>query len=39
VRLSSPVTDGWTAALADLEKFSQAWLVPVDPEVAPTYLR
>ena len=39
VRLSSPVTDGWTAALADLEKFAQAWLAPVDPEVAPTYLR
>jgi hypothetical protein len=39
VRLSLPVTDGWTAALADLEKFAQAWLVPVDPEVAPTYLR
>lgn len=39
VRLSSPVTDGWTVALADLEKFAQAWLVPVDREVAPTYLR
>jgi hypothetical protein len=39
VRLSLPVTDGWPAALADLESFAQAWLVPVDPEVAPTYLR
>jgi hypothetical protein len=38
VRLSLPVTDGWPAALADLENFAQAWLVPVAPNVAPTYL-
>jgi hypothetical protein len=31
VRLSLPVTNEWPAALADLECFAQAWLVPVDP--------
>jgi hypothetical protein len=31
VRLSLPVTHEWPAALADLERFSQAWLVPADP--------
>jgi hypothetical protein len=39
VRLSLPVSHDWPSALADLENFAQAWLVPVDPEVAPTYLR
>ena len=31
VRVSLPVTAGWPAALADLERFTQAWLVPADP--------
>jgi hypothetical protein len=31
VRLSLPVTHEWPGALANLELFAQAWLVPVDP--------
>jgi hypothetical protein len=39
VRLSLPVTHDWRISLADLESFAQAWLVPVAPEVTPTYMR
>lgn len=30
VRVSLPVTAGWPAALADLQRFVQAWLMPAD---------
>ena len=38
IRLSLPVTHEWPSALADLERFAQAWLVPTPQGVGPTYL-
>ena len=38
IRLSLPVTHEWPSALADLERFAQAWLVPAPQGVSPAYL-